>query len=300
MPGIPLSIKRRAKWTEKRVRPTLSRPTGRLRTLPTVLVIGAQRAGTSSMFYALSRHPCSARPLTKEIHFFDYQFHRGIDWYRSYFPLTAWRDLRRITGRDAFGIDATPYYLFHPAVPSRVAATIPDAKLVVLLRDPVARARSHYEWVRQANLEPLSFPDALAAEEDRLAGEEEQLLAKPRYRSHHHRRHSYVARGLYADQIERWLAHFPRSSLVVVVSEEFFARPREVYAETIAALGLPQWQPADFPRRNVGPERETNEEMQAWLAARFAEPNERLRRLLGRELPWERTRAARAFRASPR
>ena len=243
---------------------------------PSFLVIGAQRAGTTSLFYYLCSHPDVARPATKEIHFFDDNYWRGADWYRSFFALAL--GAKRVTG------EATPYYLFHPAVPDRVAATIPDVRLVALLRNPVDRAYSHYHKMKRMGIERLSFRKALAAEERRLAGEEERLLADPRYRSGHHRRHAYVGRGLYADQLERWLAAFPQDQLLVLLSEDFFARPAEVYAETLDFLGLPPWAPEAVEDRNPASYRPLPPGLRAVLEERFAVPNARLARLLGRDV----------------
>jgi Sulfotransferase domain len=237
--------------------------------------------------YSLRRHPHVARPATKEVHFFDDQYWRGVDWYRSFFATSAERRLARLRGGDLVAGEATPYYLFHPAVPERVAATIPSVRLVVLLRDPVDRAYSHYRKMRRMSLERLSFEDALDAEKDRLAGEEERLLADPRYRSNHHRRHAYVGRGLYADQLERWLTHFPRGQLLVLRAEDFFERPADIYAETLDFLGLRSWQPPDFEPRNPTSSSPLTPQLRARLEERFAEPNARLARLLGRDLGWD-------------
>lgn len=282
----PAGIRGRTARARKRVRHASGLATRRARILPSFLLIGAQRAGTTSLFHHLCRHPHVAAPATKEIHFFDDQYWRGVDWYRSFFPLALRRRLARLRGGDLVAGEATPYYLFHPAAPERVAATLPSARLVVLLRDPVERAHSHYRTMRHLKGEPRSFAGALAFEEKRLAGEEERLLADPRYRSRHHRRHAYVARGLYADQLERWLAWFPREQLLVLKSEDFFERPGEIYAETLDFLGLPQWQPDRFENRNPSPAGRLRPALRARLEARFAEPNERLARLLGRDLGW--------------
>jgi hypothetical protein len=247
--------------------------TRRARILPSFLLIGAQRAGTTSLFYYLRRHPHVARPVTKEIHFFDDGFWRGVDWYRSFFATSAQQRLARLRGGDLAAAEATPYYLFHPAVPERVAATIPSVRLVALLRDPVVRAYSHYRKMRRMGPE-------------RLAGEEERLLADPRYRSSHHRRHAYVARGLYADQLERWLEHFAREQLLVLRSEDFFERPADVYAETLDFLWLRAWQPPDFEPRNPTSDPPLDPALRSRLEERFAEPNARLARLLGREMGW--------------
>jgi Sulfotransferase domain len=280
------SIRGRAGLARRRLRRVSGLATRRTRILPSFLLIGAQRAGTTSLFYYLRRHPHVARPVTKEIHFFDDGFWRGIDWYRSFFPTSAEHRLARLRGGDLVAADATPYYLFHPAVPERVAATIPSVRLAVLLRDPVVRAYSHYRKMRRMGLERLSFENALDKEEERLAGEEERLRADPRYRSHHHRRHAYVARGLYADQLERWLEHFPREQLLVLRSEDFFARPAETYADTLAFLGLRAWQPPDFEPRNPTSDPPLDPALRSRLEERFAEPNARLARLLGSHLAW--------------
>jgi hypothetical protein len=280
------SIRSRAGHARKRLRSVAGQATRRARILPSFLLIGAQRAGTTSLFYYLRRHPHVGRPLTKEVHFFDDGYWRGVDWYRSFFATSAERRLARLRGGDLVAAEATPYYLFHPAVPERVAATIPDARLVVLVRDPVDRAWSHYRKMRRMHLERLPFEQALDAEEERLAGEEARLLADSGYQSRHHRRHAYVARGLYADQLEHWFAHFPREQLLVVRSEDFFERPADTFAQTLDFLGLQAWKPPGYEPRNPSADAPLDPALRARLEERFAEPNARLAELLGRDLSW--------------
>jgi Sulfotransferase domain len=266
----------------------------RARILPSYLIIGAQRAGTTSLFDSLCRHPDVAAPTAssevdwfKELHFFDDSFWRGIDWYRASFPLVSSRSIARLRGGDLITGEASPSYLFHPGVPARVAATLPDVRLIALLRDPVERAYSHYQLMQRKQWEPLSFEDALAAEEERLAGEEERIIADPRYFSFHYRHHSYVKRGLYADQLESWFVHFPREHLLVLRAEDFFARPADVFAEVLAFLALRPWKLDDFVRRNRATYQPIDPAVRARLTARFAEPNARLARLLGRDFGWD-------------
>jgi Sulfotransferase domain len=268
--------------------------TRRARILPSFLVVGAQRAGTTSLFDYLGRHPDVASPAggeesvawAKELHFFDDKFWRGVDWYRSFFPTVAGQRVARLRGGDLVTGEATPYYLFHPAVPGRVAATLPEVRLVALLRDPIERAYSHYQLMCRKGLEQLSFEDAVTAEAERLAGEEERLIADPHYRSYHHRHHAYLARGLYADQLERWLGHFPREQLMVLHAEEFFARPAEMYAQVLAFLGLRPHRPDNFRHRNRASYAPIDPKLRARLEERLAEPNARLARLLGRDFGW--------------
>jgi hypothetical protein len=237
--------------------------------------------------------------MGKELHFFNYEYWRGASWYRSFFPTVAARQRARLSGRNLIAGEATPYYMFHPAVPGRVAEMLPDVRLIVLLRNPVSRAYSHYQKMRRMGFEWLAFEKAIDVEDKRLAGDEERLLADPHYRSKHHRRHSYLSRGLYADQLERWFAHFPRDRFLVLLAEDFFARPDEVYAETLDFLDLA---PHPLPERRVAeaPAYDPLDPgLRARLEQRFATPNARLALLLGRELwstpqPLERTGVAAA------
>jgi lipopolysaccharide transport system ATP-binding protein len=273
---------------------TLRRATRRARILPTFIIIGAQRAGTTSLYDYLSRHPDVAVAVTppgdvwwsKEVHFFDYRFWRGLDWYRSCFPLALSRSIARRRGRGLVAGEATPTYLLHPAVPERVAATLPDVRLIALLRDPIERAYSHYQLMVRTRREKLSFEDALDAEEERIAGEVERMLADPRYKSAAFRDHTYVTRGLYADQLERWFKHFPREQLLVLGAEEFLAQPAETYEEVLSFIGLRPWRLQEYAPRNRATYAPIDPQTRARLEERFAEPNARLFELLGREFAW--------------
>jgi hypothetical protein len=276
--------------------------TRRFRILPSFLIIGTQRAGTTSLFYYLHRHPDVRRPSAgdgsvdwpKELHFFDEKFPRGLDWYRSFFPLSAARRVARLRGRDMVTGEATPYYLFHPAVPERVVATLPDVRLIALLRDPIERAYSHHQLMYRTGREELSFDDAVMAETQRLADAEDHILGgsgetptAPGHRRHrHHRHHSYLSRGLYAEQLERWFAHFPREQLLVLRAEDFVARPTDVYSEVLEFLGLHPWLPKNFRNRNLGSYAPIEPALRARLEEHFAKPNARLADLLGRDLGW--------------
>ena len=277
---------------------------GRARILPDFIVIGAQRAGTTSLFYHLRLHPDVRRPLSrdgsvfwpKELHFFDEHYERGLDWYRRFFPLAAARKVARLRGRDLVAGEATPYYLFHPAVPERVAASLPNVRLIALLRDPIERAYSHYQLMRRTGREKLSFADAVAAEERRLTNwgltEDEDVKTASGDRVHHHHRHrAYLSRGLYAEQLERWYEHFPREQLMVIRTEDFASRPAEIYADVLRFLGLREWQPTHFIPRNPGSYAPIDPELRAHLEERLAEPNARLAALLGWTGAWDRPAA---------
>jgi hypothetical protein len=117
-----------------------------------VLVVGAQRCGTSSLFKYLGAHPECGASIRKEARFFTEYYHEGTDWYRAHFPLSAGRPRRQIY------FEATPDYLLDPRVPQRAKALLPeDFRIIALLRDPVERAYSHYWHNRRLGSERIPF-----------------------------------------------------------------------------------------------------------------------------------------------
>jgi hypothetical protein len=167
-----------------------------------------------------------------------------------------------------------------------VRELVPEARLVALVRDPVDRALSHYNHERALGREPLSFEDALAAEDDRLRGEEQKLVADPRYFSREWWSHTYKARGRYADQLERWLDVFPREQLLVVPSDDLADAPAGTHARVLEFLGAAPHRLDAYPRVYEREYEPMEPETRVRLAEEFAEPNRRLYRLLGRELGW--------------
>ena len=255
------------------------RATSALRPLPDFLVLGAQKAGTTALYAYLRRHPQIAGPSWKEVSYFDRHYARGEGWYRGNFPNLA-RTRGKLVG------EASPSYLFHPLAPERVRALVPQARLVALVRNPVDRALSHYHHEVALGRERLSFEDALAAEEERLRGEEERLVADPRYFSREWWSHTYQARGRYAEQLERWLAVFPREQLLILPSDDLSAEPERAHATVLDFLGASPHRLESYPRvyeREYEPMQPATRER---LAAEFEEPNRRLYELLGRDLAW--------------
>jgi hypothetical protein len=246
------------------------------RPLPDFLILGAQKAGTTALYDYLHRQPAISGPAWKEVSFFDRHWARGERWYRGNFP-------RRAAARVG---EASPGYLFHPDAPRRVRELLPDARLVAVLRDPVARAYSHYRHEVALGREPLSFEDALAAEDGRMDGELERMAADPAYFSYAWWNWTYRARGLYAEQLERWYAVFPREQLLVVLNEELAADTAGTVARVLDFLGAPPPQPAEYPRVYDRDYERMRPETRTELEAFYAAPNRRLSELLGRELAW--------------
>jgi hypothetical protein len=256
--------------------------TAGLRALPDFVVIGAQKAGTTSLYAYLSAHPRVRPGLFKEAHFFDLRFDRGERWYRSVFPLRM-----RLQRAHALTGEASPYYLFHPLAAERAAQVIPNARLIVLLRDPVERAWSHYRHEVAAGHEQLEFMAALEAEPQRLAGAEDAVRtgSAPEL-AERHRRFGYVARGRYAEQLARWFAVFPREQVLVLKAEDLFQDPAETWRVTQEFLGLPFARHDSFAAHNAQPSLGLPPEVRASLVETFREPNEELVSLLGPQFRW--------------
>ena len=282
----PLTVRRRL----VRLRLTARRVTARYRALPDFLILGGQRCGTSSLYKYLGRHPEIAPSLRKEIEYFTIDYGKGENWYRAHFPLRLRRWAHRLVGRSLLTFEATPDYLFDPRAPERVKELLPDARLIVLLREPVERAFSHYHHMARLGLEDLSFPDAVAAEEQRLDGQLEEMTSNPLSRVLPFRRYSYAARGFYADQLSHWFEHFPREQFLILDSAGFFADPGGTLRQILDFVGAAPWTPAEFRNYSYANKPAENPEIPeptgSELHEMFAEPNRQLEQLLGIDLNW--------------
>jgi hypothetical protein len=270
---------------------TYGKATASFRPLPEFLLIGTKRGGTTSLAAYLHDHPGVAplfprAAVPKGVRFFDDHYAEGPRWYRSHFPSTYARRGAKIAG------EATAHYLFDPRAPERAHRLVPDARIVVLLRDPVERAVSHHRERTRQGAETLSFKEALAAEPDRLGGELERMLADPSYVSFEREHHSYRAQGCYVEYLPAWVERFGRDGVLVLIAEDFFEDPAREYARTLAFLGLPPHSPAyeahNFHPLQRGIEPATREELDAY----FEPFTRRLEDYLGVALPWGARRRA--------
>lgn len=246
---------------------------------PHFLIIGTQKGGTSSLYSALTQHPQILRAARKEVHFFDQHYGRGSAWYARQFPACA---AEHITG------EASPFYMAHPLAAQRIAEHCPNTKLLVLLRNPADRALSHYQQEFRRHHDPLTFPEALAAEDQRTQ-QDWQALAAGRLLTHSTaQRFSYRERGHYAKQLQPFLQRFPREQLAIFSSEQFFQEPLSVLAQLYRFLGVDaSFQPIDlFPRKpgNYGP---ADHAVRQSLVQYYEPHNEALFSLIGQRFDWQ-------------
>ncbi|MGH9919427.1 MAG: sulfotransferase domain-containing protein [Nitrososphaerales archaeon] len=240
-----------------------------LHRLPEFLIIGAQKAGTTSLYEYLVDNPAIRPASQKELHYFTSNWSNGAGWYRRQFPI---RRRRTLSG------EATPWMLFHPLAPGRVSEVMGDCRFIVLVRNPVDRAYSHYWHERRRGTEVLkTFEEAIDAEPDRLRDPDERIQQQ----------FSYLARGRYAEQLERWFDHFRRESFLVLDSADLFARPVETTARVETWFGVDPFEPTNIRPRNTGAARPPlSQATRQGLEDYYKEHNERLFALLDRRFDW--------------
>jgi len=290
-PQIPERYGWRNRWSwratrlSRRIRHGLRRgarrPLAPWRALPSFLILGAHKSGTSSLYAYLHAHPQVVGAAWKELYFFGPRFSKGTRWYRAHFPLR-----RRLERENAVTGEATPYYLFHPCAAEQVTRTLPDARLIVLLRNPVDRAISHYWHQVSRGRERLPLPDALDAEPERLGNAEDVLRADCSRPCYNHLHFAYTGRGLYAKQLKRYDRHFDRGQLLVLKSEDFFDRPQRTFDRVTDFLGLQPWSLQQKKPRNTGSYPETSTATRARLERFFRPHNRALYEHLGTDEAW--------------
>ncbi len=276
----------RIKPTNRTIQFLFRRATQHFRSLPQFIVIGAQKAGTTSLQYYLSQHPHIVPGFRKGIHFFDGGLHpdvvdnfkKGVGWYRAHFPLKKELGSDRITG------EASPLYIYNPVAAARIHAVVPEVKLIAVLRNPADRAISQYyhEERKQGTGEEIlkRFND-----EDEILG---RALNEADYKSFAFLHRSYRSRGLYCQQLERYLKLFSRDQLLVVNSEVFFENPTETLRRIFSYLKIDN----DFivpditPKNTASNSGKVSPEVSAYLREYFRPHNEALYDLIGEKFNW--------------
>lgn len=245
--------------------------------MPHFIIIGAMKCGTSTLYRNLVELPYITPAIKKEVHFFDKKYELGLDWYRDHFPLLLDYKENYVTG------EASPRYIIHPDVPKRVFETMPQVKLIALLRNPIDRAYSHYHHMSRKGKDTLSFEDAITKEMEEFNNNMEKALENYKTLST-----SYLTRGVYADQLKRWMNLFPKEQFLILKSEDFFTDPQIGFKQVTDFLDLPNWEYTDHKQWNVGSYSKMEDHLRKRLTEFFRPHNQRLYEFLGRDFGWEK------------
>lgn len=264
--------------TAFRLRWRFAHATRKLRVLPDFLIIGAKKCGTTSLYAYLTQHPSVVPALKKEIYFFMKFYKDGVDTYRAFFPtkVTKWytekiRRRRFLTG------EASPEYILGRKAAKRIFKTMPQVKLIAILRNPVDKAYSLYQHRLRMGVESLPFDEAIERELQVARGEIPTVELP----------HAYLAPGIYAEQLKVWRKYFPREHLLVITNEDLNDAPAQTMAEVFTFLGLEPMTLQSYKKLNAFPYPAMDPVMRARLVAFYRPHNARLYDMLGKDLGWD-------------
>ena len=191
----------------------------RFKIKPSFLVIGEMKCGTTFVFNLLKQHESLDLPSEKEINYFSMYYAEGPRWYRMNFPRR--KKKHKLTG------EATPDYFYHPLAPARANKYNPEFKLIVLLRNPVNRAIPHYNMIKNRyKLKP--FHDILKYTKQEILVQsikEQEIIKKNKNLDKIHKNFSFISRGIYINQINKWEKYFPKENFLFLKSEDLFNDP---------------------------------------------------------------------------
>lgn len=244
------------------------------------MIIGAQKSGTSGLFSTLRAHPNIYAPARKELYFFSHWYAENkIPRYHKNFAKF------RLDRPDSITFEATPLYLFHPAVPKRLKAYNPNLKLIVLLREPATRALSAWKMYHYAfeggkhseHHDPRPFQEAV---ENNIQNFEKE--------SYWDNEIAYVKRGLYFRQLNRYLRFFPMSQIMILEHQTLLNWSAETSRAVQSFLEVPYH---DLTREIRNKSVDVDDTLYAPTLSKlktFYQPyNKRLFRLIGQNYDWD-------------
>lgn len=242
---------------------------------PDFIIVGAQKSGTTFLYWSLVESSSFVCPATKkELHYFDGGLSRNnsncdsILSYKENFPI------RR---KSVLSGESSPHYMFHPLAPGRIFRHYPDVKIICVLRDPSARAVSHYYHEKRKSRESRAMYEAF------LCGEEivSDLIKREDYDNPLLSYKSYLRKGCYSEQIERYYNTFGQEQIKVVGFRDLIGDPEQAVGDVLTFLGVPQDRQADFVPRNQFPSKnELDENSMKLLDEYYLEEEIKVNKLL--------------------
>lgn len=262
--------------------------TSSMHTLPDFLIIGTAKSGTTSLFEHLIKHPSIFPPLAQQPNFFTSHYHKGESWYRSFFPSIITKNLTEIVKKQKFltGEASTQYY-WYPHAAKRAKSLLPNAKIILLLRNPIDRSYSQYQMeLKKGNEELFSFEEAIEQEDERINEEYKKMLQDGHYYSKKYTIQSYLTKSIYANYIEEWFKYFPRDQFLFLNSEEFHSDTSKVYKKTLNFLGISEINFDNYEVFRAAKYEEMNSSTRKKLSEFFKPHNERLYKLIDMNFHW--------------
>ena len=251
------------------------------RNLPEIFIVGAQKAGTTSLYAWLTQHSRIQKSKKKETFFFNdsNNFRKGMGWYKCHFPVLFPFTTSKRT------CDASANYFESIEAPARMIKEFPNAKVIILLRNPVDRAFSHYQMAVSRGFELLSFEESLELEQERISFGEE--LNEEVGHNYVFQKLAYRTKGIYVNFLMHWLNHFPSDQLMIVNSEELFINPDVKFGEIVNYVGLNNNNKILHEVYNSQEYTEMNSATRRSLEAFYFVHNMQLEKMLNRSFNWD-------------
>lgn len=259
----------------------LGYPSAALRRRPDFIIVGAQKAGTTSLYSTLSQSKNIKLSFKKEVHFFDQNYQRGDRWYRAHFPLEIFSKGKQIG-------EATPSYIFCPFSAERLVQLLPGIKLILMLRDPVDRAVSHYFKQVRRGTEAREIREALFGSIERVKEIETRMMSGDFSDQTEYYLTSYLQRGLYLEQIKRFRKHFSEDQLHIIEMKSYIACYDQEILKLEQFLGTSLKDCSKSVTRNVGANKsQVDEQVLNELRNFYRVPNQELFSYLGVSYDWK-------------
>ena len=262
--------------------------TNQIRVLPDFVVIGSSKSGTTSLHYYLIQHPSII--AERNVHFFEYIHTNSIEWYRAHFPTKAYKNFKKIIRKEKLIVgEQTATYLFHPLVPKRIHATMPNVKLITVLRNPVDRAYSNYHAQVREGFEKRTFDDAIKSELKRIEiGKKEPEYKINNDDFNNHVIFSYLRHGIYVDFIKSWMEFFTKDQFLILSTYDLNNNHAKFLKQVFEFLNVPNRKVNGLERKNVGEYKKLDKSTRKFLVDYYRPHNERLFQLLGKNFDWDK------------
>lgn len=221
--------------------------------LPDFIIMGEMKCGTTALYRYITEHPKVKPARRKELAFFNAHYDKGMEWYKSQFP-----DCENCMTGEATG------YLKFPEVAPKVYDTVPNVKLILILRNPVDRAYSHYHMHLRKGKISIPFEKAIEGKS------------------------TYLEKGNYAWKLKKWMKVFPREQFHIVQSEKLNERPQETMDGIFKFLGLTSYKLNVYEQHNSGDYSKMNPKTRKILVDYYKPYNEELYQFLGTNYNWDK------------
>ncbi len=225
------------------------------RLLPDVIIVGNNKSASNTVFYNLIEHPQIKGSSRRENRFFDANYWRGTNWYRSYFPTKSSKKKFEKNNSKMLILDSSPTAFLHPYAAERMKKLLPNLKLIILFRNPTDHAYSLYHHRVRMNVEKETFENCILHDQERFE-ETERKWRNNEVREYSWKdlRLSYVSDGIYFNHIEKWFSLFPKENICCINVDDLAKKPIDILNKICTFLNLPNYNFKNYVKKNVNKE----------------------------------------------